>query len=133
MSWKPCKPARRRKLFRIWSGRWESNPRPKLGKLLYCHCTTPAHASSLLIIHNYSASLFVIVLTGPIASVSLLRSSCPGTSIQYWKKYSSTPFLRLNRVRTEGFCPARRLMHFPLFRVAENWRQLHVNAREESR
>ena len=25
-----------------WSGRWESNPRPKLGKLLYCHCTTPA-------------------------------------------------------------------------------------------
>src|SRR5690242_10629998 len=26
----------------IWSGRWESNPRPKLGKLLYCHCTTPA-------------------------------------------------------------------------------------------
>src|ERR1700675_1781861 len=30
------------KCFRIWSGRWESNPRPKLGKLLYCHCTTPA-------------------------------------------------------------------------------------------
>jgi hypothetical protein len=27
----------------LWSGRWESNPRPKLGKLLYCHCTTPAH------------------------------------------------------------------------------------------
>src|ERR1051326_290863 len=26
----------------FWSGRWESNPRPKLGKLLYCHCTTPA-------------------------------------------------------------------------------------------
>jgi hypothetical protein len=40
------------KFFRIWSGRWESNPRPKLGKLLYCHCTTPAHSSSLLIIHN---------------------------------------------------------------------------------
>jgi hypothetical protein len=36
----------------LWSGRWESNPRPKLGKLLYCHCTTPAHFSSLLIIHN---------------------------------------------------------------------------------
>src|SRR5208283_4179182 len=31
-----------RNFFRIWSGRWESNPRPKLGKLLYCHCTTPA-------------------------------------------------------------------------------------------
>src|SRR5580698_1170891 len=31
-----------RKRFKIWSGRWESNPRPKLGKLLYCHCTTPA-------------------------------------------------------------------------------------------
>ena len=28
----------------FWSGRWESNPRPKLGKLLYCHCTTPALA-----------------------------------------------------------------------------------------
>ena len=27
---------------RTWSGRWESNQRPKLGKLLYCHCTTPA-------------------------------------------------------------------------------------------
>src|SRR4029077_129499 len=26
----------------LWSGRWESNPRPKLGKLLYCHYTTPA-------------------------------------------------------------------------------------------
>jgi hypothetical protein len=39
--------------FRIWSGRWESNPRPKLGKLLYCHCTTPALVSILLIIiHN---------------------------------------------------------------------------------
>src|SRR2546426_354387 len=65
-----------------------------------------------------SASHFVIVLTGPITSVSLLRSSRPGTSIQYWKKYSSTPFVRLKRVRTEGFCPARRLMHFPRFRVA---------------
>ncbi|SRR5260370_30359642 len=36
----------------LWSGRWESNPRPKLGKLLYCHCTTPALLSSLLIIPN---------------------------------------------------------------------------------
>src|SRR5258708_2341308 len=43
-----------------------------------------------------SASLFVIVLTGPITSVSLLRSSRPGTSIQYWKKYSLIPFVRLN-------------------------------------
>ena len=25
--------SQRRNLFRIWSGRWESNPRPKLGKL----------------------------------------------------------------------------------------------------
>src|ERR1700722_14622317 len=29
-----------------WSGRWESNPRPKLGKLLYCHCTTPARCDA---------------------------------------------------------------------------------------
>src|SRR6516165_10039685 len=43
---------RLRKCFRIWSGRWESNPRPKLGKLLYCHYTTPAALSNLLIIHN---------------------------------------------------------------------------------
>src|SRR6266478_6244646 len=43
----------RPKSFRIWSGRWESNPRPKLGKLLYCHCTTPALVSiPLIIIHN---------------------------------------------------------------------------------
>src|ERR1700729_1745984 len=41
-----------RKFFRIWSGRWESNPRPKLGKLLYCHCTTPARFFSFSIIHN---------------------------------------------------------------------------------
>ena len=26
----------------LWSGRWESKQRPKLGKLPYCHCTTPA-------------------------------------------------------------------------------------------
>src|SRR5438477_4743492 len=38
----------RPKSFKIWSGRWESNPRPKLGKLLYCHCTTPAFLSSRL-------------------------------------------------------------------------------------
>src|SRR6266571_8767987 len=31
----------------FWSGRWESNPRPKLGKLLYCHCTTPAQKLTL--------------------------------------------------------------------------------------
>src|SRR5580693_1693232 len=31
--------------LKVWSGRWESNPRPKLGKLLYCHCTTPARRS----------------------------------------------------------------------------------------
>ena len=30
----------------LWGGRWESNPRPKLGKLLYCHCTTPARSQS---------------------------------------------------------------------------------------
>jgi len=73
-----------------------------------------------------------MVLTGPITFVSVRRSSCPGTSTQYWKKYSSTPFVRLNRVRTEGFCPARRLRHFPLIRVAENWRQLHGIAKGES-
>jgi hypothetical protein len=33
--------------FINWSGRWESNPRPKLGKLLYYHCTTPALAKSI--------------------------------------------------------------------------------------
>ena len=27
-----------------WSGRWESNPRLKLGKLGYYHYTTPASA-----------------------------------------------------------------------------------------
>ena len=38
----------------LWSGRWESNPRPKLGKLLYCHCTTPALI--LLILATFVAS-----------------------------------------------------------------------------
>src|SRR5450759_5941877 len=28
--------------FKRWSGRWESNPRLKLGKLGYYHYTTPA-------------------------------------------------------------------------------------------
>src|ERR1700687_505589 len=41
-NWKIWKTRRRPKFFRFWSGRRESNPRPKLGKLLYCHCTTPA-------------------------------------------------------------------------------------------
>ncbi len=36
----------------FWSGRWESNPRPKLGKLLYCHCTTPAHFHTDSLIHD---------------------------------------------------------------------------------
>src|SRR6266567_496832 len=36
----------------LWSGRWESNPRPKLGKLLYCHCTTPAHFHTDSLIHD---------------------------------------------------------------------------------
>jgi hypothetical protein len=40
----------------LWSGRWESNPRPKLGKLLYCHCTTPALLSASPIIHNQAAA-----------------------------------------------------------------------------
>ena len=43
----------------FWSGRWESNPRPKLGKLLYCHCTTPALRFILPPNgHLYSASLY---------------------------------------------------------------------------
>jgi hypothetical protein len=31
-----------------WSGRWESNPRLKLGKLGYYHYTTPARAEILV-------------------------------------------------------------------------------------
>jgi hypothetical protein len=46
----------------LWSGRWESNPRPKLGKLLYCHCTTPAHRSSWLIIQQLSNSVYRLVI-----------------------------------------------------------------------
>src|ERR1700683_3012969 len=41
---------------KCWSGRWESNPRPKLGKLLYCHCTTPAQLLSETIISLYATS-----------------------------------------------------------------------------
>src|SRR5215813_9184818 len=44
--WKIWKISKSRKCFRIWSGRRESNPCPKLGKLLYCHCTTPARSQS---------------------------------------------------------------------------------------
>src|SRR6266702_1926382 len=29
-------------IFSNFQAERESNPRPKLGKLLYCHCTTPA-------------------------------------------------------------------------------------------
>src|ERR1700676_2759022 len=47
-----CKGSLRTVQAGSWSGRWESNPRPKLGKLLYCHCTTPALLSSVVIIHN---------------------------------------------------------------------------------
>src|ERR1700723_4460520 len=34
--------------LREWSGRWESNPRLKLGKLGYYHYTTPARAAILV-------------------------------------------------------------------------------------
>ena len=50
--WKIWKMRSLPKCLRIWSGRWESNPRPKLGKLLYCHCTTPARFRYASIIHN---------------------------------------------------------------------------------
>src|SRR5207249_9473619 len=50
--WKKWKMRQRPKSFVFWSGRWESNPRPKLGKLLYCHCTTPAHFHTDSLIHD---------------------------------------------------------------------------------
>ena len=50
--WKKWKMKPLRKCFIFWSGRWESNPRPKLGKLLYCHCTTPAHFHTDSLIHD---------------------------------------------------------------------------------
>ena len=41
-----------------WSGRWESNPRLKLGKLGYYHYTTPAEERSLCIsrLHSHPGS-----------------------------------------------------------------------------
>src|ERR1700723_295315 len=45
--------------LREWSGRWESNPRLKLGKLGYYHYTTPARGnriSSQLILVVFRAS-----------------------------------------------------------------------------
>ena len=35
-----------------WSGRWESNPRLKLGKLGYYHYTTPARGLILVGFHG---------------------------------------------------------------------------------
>jgi hypothetical protein len=47
-----------------WSGRWESNPRLKLGKLGYYHYTTPATRSILVrapgFVHPFSRSSLLI-------------------------------------------------------------------------
>src|SRR5271156_6178712 len=42
---------------RNWSGRWESNPRLKLGKLGYYHYTTPATRLILVGFHGVGKSL----------------------------------------------------------------------------
>jgi hypothetical protein len=39
-----------------WSGRWESNPRLKLGKLGYYHYTTPASGSDSMRLATYQAN-----------------------------------------------------------------------------
>ena len=71
-----------------WSGRWESNPRPKLGKLLYCHCTTPARFFSVLIIHNRATAsierpFFLFSKTSILSPISMetpLRTRLSGIS-----------------------------------------------------
>jgi hypothetical protein len=40
-----------------WSGRWESNPRLKLGKLGYYHYTTPATDLILVGFHRVGKSV----------------------------------------------------------------------------
>ena len=59
----------------FWSGRWESNPRPKLGKLLYCHCTTPAQIA------------FILSKVGPRGqrpACAILRQGTPGALQRHW-------------------------------------------------
>src|ERR1700687_1990019 len=61
------KKRRHHKDFENWSGRWESNPRPKLGKLLYCHCTTPAQDLNLTNLScrcKKSSSILSLLLVG---------------------------------------------------------------------
>jgi hypothetical protein len=48
-----------------WSGRWESNPRLKLGKLGYYHYTTPATCLILIAFHGVGNWFGVAVVTVP--------------------------------------------------------------------
>src|SRR5215831_8924646 len=71
----------------FWSGRWESNPRPKLGKLLYCHCTTPAHSQSFdytrLSDPRTSAPIFLIFQNRPKALIFSENFPLPAIRINF--------------------------------------------------
>src|SRR5215475_7731343 len=84
----PMSPGR---TFVFWSGRWESNPRPKLGKLLYCHCTTPARCHiSVIILKNKSLRTDA----SHLALSSKTHACC--AAAQDWSYTQDTPMCQLD-------------------------------------
>ena len=66
-------------MIREWSGRWESNPRLKLGKLGYYHYTTPASKFILVGLHRVGNSMnpAVVCQTDARARSKLRKHTLP--------------------------------------------------------
>jgi hypothetical protein len=58
-----------------WSGRWESNPRLKLGKLGYYHYTTPAALPILVGFHRVGKSMGIAAR----ADLGTVKNGNPGS------------------------------------------------------
>src|ERR1700679_1742739 len=65
-----------------WSGRWESNPRLKLGKLGYYHYTTPAQVGFYAPRRGQRKS-FGRGAGSPVASISTSKSSRQTSACRY--------------------------------------------------
>src|ERR1700740_1560370 len=76
----------------LWSGRWESNPRPKLGKLLYCHCTTPARLSAFRL---YITERWLVL---KVRSLVQTRSFEDCRLVIGTESHASQPFSRARKV-----------------------------------
>jgi len=78
MFWKPWKPARLRKSFGIWSGRWESKPTPNTAKSLNILIHSGRLPSTT--VHNRRYSFNCLTLRLP-HDVPVNLERCPGVGM----------------------------------------------------